>query len=542
MVWIISTIAINPYGEFPFNDDWAYARSVKALVETRTFFMSAWTSVNLLTQIGWGALFCLPFGFSFTALRISTLAAGLLGLWGTHRFIFNATGNSQLAFLGTLLMLMNPMYLGLSASFMTDVPFYTLVVWSLAFMVRGLKEDTISPLLIGFLLAIATLLLRQLGICLFVAFSMAYVIRKGVNLQSLVIAAMSISLGLGIQMVYQRWLKHVTDMVSYNVQATNFFSKSFYERPLIHDFLNNTFVAFMYTGVFLAPYFLILLTRDTLATFRKNIWLWISLTVVVLGFWFYFFQGASMPLWWNTINGSGLGPFLTRDFFYRLYSLPGSEFVHILMICITIGGLLGSVGILFYLIQIISYLLDRSTPLPQRSIGILLLAVTSIYYLPLGLQGLFDRYLLPLPALLLVLIHLVRSNSAQVTTAQPLRLPIYLALGLYVFCSVYNILITHDYMAWNRVRWTALNKLLEQGIQPTEIDGGLEFNGWYLYDGKYKSSPDKSFWWVHNDTYMLGASILPGFTLFQKHPVNTWLPYGIQDIYISKKNPVKVSE
>src|ERR1041384_2303938 len=95
-LWLLLAIIINSYGEFPYNDDWAYAQSVKALVETGTFFMSGWTSVNLLTQIGWGALFCLPFGFSFTALRISTLAAGLLGLWGTYRLIGKSTENRQI--------------------------------------------------------------------------------------------------------------------------------------------------------------------------------------------------------------------------------------------------------------------------------------------------------------------------------------------------------------------------------------------------------------------------------------------------------------
>jgi hypothetical protein len=36
-------------------------------------------------QIVWGALFCFPFGFSYTALRISTLTLGLVGVTGYLR-------------------------------------------------------------------------------------------------------------------------------------------------------------------------------------------------------------------------------------------------------------------------------------------------------------------------------------------------------------------------------------------------------------------------------------------------------------------------
>lgn len=536
LVWIISAIAINPYGEFPFNDDWAYAQSVQALVERHTFYMSSWTSTNLLVQVGWGTLFCLPFGFSFTALRISTLAAGLLGLWGTHRLIYKVTDDSRFAFVGTLLMLANPMYLGLSASFMTDIPFYTLMVWSLAYMAVGLREDRFSSLLIGLFLAALALLIRQLGISLFVGFSLAYVVRKGMNWKTISIGTISIAAGLSIQLLYQRWLDYMMpELIAYNVQANNFFSKSFYERPLIHDFFNNTFVVLMYTGVFMIPYFLLLLTKGSWAFLRKNLVLLICITSTVIGLWFYFFQGTLMPIWWNVLNAFGLGPMLMRDTFYRLYTLPTPNFLRILMGFVTIGSILGSVGIIYYFIKILRYLTKRATSKQQRSVGILFLSVTCIYYLPMSLQGLFDRYLLPIPALLLILIYMVREEYSQTKPVSTLSIPLYLSMSLFVISFVYNICITHDYLAWNRVRWQSLNNLLKQGVKLTDIDGGFEFNGWHLYNSSYKPSSNKSFWWVHNDTYVLGASVLPGFTLFQELPVNTWLPYGIQKLYIGKK-------
>ncbi|NJL76364.1 MAG: hypothetical protein HC892_16445 [Saprospiraceae bacterium] len=41
-------------------------------------------SMTLLSQVIWGWLFTLPFGFSFTALRIASLVAGWIGILTTY--------------------------------------------------------------------------------------------------------------------------------------------------------------------------------------------------------------------------------------------------------------------------------------------------------------------------------------------------------------------------------------------------------------------------------------------------------------------------
>ena len=36
-IWILMAVVVNPLGDFPLNDDWAYGWSVKVLVETGDF-------------------------------------------------------------------------------------------------------------------------------------------------------------------------------------------------------------------------------------------------------------------------------------------------------------------------------------------------------------------------------------------------------------------------------------------------------------------------------------------------------------------------
>ena len=79
VIWIAMAALVNPVGDFPLIDDWVYAFAVKSVLETGHFqFLPFSSSANVGPQVYWGALFCLPFGFSFTALRVSTLTLGCL--------------------------------------------------------------------------------------------------------------------------------------------------------------------------------------------------------------------------------------------------------------------------------------------------------------------------------------------------------------------------------------------------------------------------------------------------------------------------------
>ncbi|GAB4025370.1 glycosyltransferase family 39 protein [Spirosoma koreense] len=458
-------------------------------------------------------------------------------MWGTYQLLEKATEDRQKAWMGTLLIMVCPMYLNMSASFMTDVPFYALAVWSLSYLVVGLKNNTDRPILIGLLLAAVALLIRQFGIVLFVGTGIAYAVRKNFSIKGLVVAFFSALTGVGIQALYQKWLEHVLEGTGhvYNAQANNFAHLSFYKLHHIQDFIGNAFIALMYLGAFLFPYFLLLITNRSWTTFRANRWLWGILTVIILSIWQFMFDGMNMPIWWNTLTAFGMGPVLVRDIYFHLYGFPLPEFLHLLMIGLTVCSLLGSIGLLFYLVKSVQYVLRWPLSTPQRTIAILMLSMAGIYFFPLSLQGLFDRYLLLLIVLALVLIHIVQQEIGGLQTARPLRPFLYLSVSLYVIYAVFSVSATHDYMAWNRVRWQTLHAMMKAGVPPTAIDGGFEFNGWYLYDSHYKASPDKSWWWVHGDTYVLGASVLPEYNLFQEHKVETWLPWGMTKIVVGKR-------
>lgn len=73
LIILLSFLAVlaltNPVGDFPLNDDWSYSQAVRDLVQNHKYLLTNSTSMPLLTQVLWGALFSLPAGIK----RICTL-------------------------------------------------------------------------------------------------------------------------------------------------------------------------------------------------------------------------------------------------------------------------------------------------------------------------------------------------------------------------------------------------------------------------------------------------------------------------------------
>src|SRR5712691_5267918 len=82
---IVALLALVPAaGEFPINDDWLYARAVQSLVERGQLWLPPWGASSFVLQALWGGLFAGLFGFSHTALRLSTLVLSVAGVLGFY--------------------------------------------------------------------------------------------------------------------------------------------------------------------------------------------------------------------------------------------------------------------------------------------------------------------------------------------------------------------------------------------------------------------------------------------------------------------------
>jgi Dolichyl-phosphate-mannose-protein mannosyltransferase len=159
-------IALRLFADVPLHDDWTYAWSVEHFLKTGKLQVLDWSVHYPFAQILWGALFCLPFGFSFSALRVSTVVLAWLGslaLYGTLREVGRARTESLIA---SLVLIVNPVFYLLSFSFMTDVPFVSVSNIAFFFIVRGFSRRNALDLWIGCAFGVVDFFVRQLAVAI----------------------------------------------------------------------------------------------------------------------------------------------------------------------------------------------------------------------------------------------------------------------------------------------------------------------------------------------------------------------------------------
>ena len=123
----------------PFIDDWTYAWSVEHLLRTSEIRILDWSASPNVAADPLGTLFCVPSGFSFTALRISTWVASVLGVIGVFRLLRVGGVSVRDALLGACLLEACPVFLILSFTFMTDILWLTPAIWFAYALVKAVQ-------------------------------------------------------------------------------------------------------------------------------------------------------------------------------------------------------------------------------------------------------------------------------------------------------------------------------------------------------------------------------------------------------------------
>ncbi len=532
-------ILVNPIGNFPLNDDWSYGKAVQSVVEHGEFKLFGWTATNLISQVYWGALFCLPFGYSFTALRFSTLTLGLMGVLSTYGLLRLVDAPPKYAFIGAVIVAINPIYFQLSNTFMNDVPFYAFATLSLLFLFKGIKYESTFYIILGVLLTLITILSRQIGLVIPIAFGLAYITKKGINTRTILLCLSTLLFGFGVNFCYHKWLRLTMRMPeSFGNQINTMFEQ-------IHQGLGNTIYIYssitlyslVYLGLFLFPLLIIAypMKLRELSTRQRILSLLVTVPIFTLIMKILTSRQLIMPLMGNILYDLGLGPIIMKN-----SDLPGAP--DFFWLSVTAIGVLGAAILIQYLL-IASYHIFQGQELyndnNKRWINIFVMSTIFIYFFPLGFLGFdtfgfYDRYLIFLLPLLMMAILVSNSNNSNRFISYKSFL---IAIILILLLGSFTIGATHDYLSLNRTRWQALNYLMQKGIPPDRIDGGFEFNGWFLYDPEYKfdSDTNKSWYWVDNDDYVITLNPVPGYEVIKSYPYSNWLPLQNRNIIVLHK-------
>ncbi|MFC1591570.1 glycosyltransferase family 39 protein [Thermodesulfobacteriota bacterium] len=536
VIWLGMAAAVNPVGEFPLNDDALYARVVQALVEEGVLIPSDWQAMTLVAQAVWGALFCLLTGFSFTALRISTLVLGLVGVWAAYGMLKEVGCSSRRAFAGALMLAVNPLYFVLSYTFMTDVPCLAIMLLTGLFLMRALRCGSPGTLAFGTLFAIIAVLIRQTSLIIPLAFLPAYVLSRRLSLKSCLAALVPAAGAVVSLKCYNVWLSMINqDPYAYvkGVQPVSIFMlfvlKSFGDS--VERLVMRFGMSFTYAGLLLLPLAVpaaLSVWRDMSRASRR-----FSLAGVLLVLASFvgllIRDGRLMPLSGNVLYNFGLGPQLLVDVYrfdmFRAPALPlWCWFV------VTFMGVLGAGSLLLLLAACawrLAALLFARAEETVRGWGLMLLTAVCGYVVYLMFAPYyFDRYILPLFALLLPLLALRLYGPVPMRRAGVWATAAFLAL-----LGLFSTAATHDYLEWNRARWRAIRFLVDEvGADPCDVNGGIEYGGWQEGQGAGDGcSGDRE--------HIVAFGSVPGHATLKSFAYRSYLRGGRGEIQALKKIP-----
>lgn len=525
--WLLAVWVVEPFGDFPLNDDWKYGRSVLDLLHGHGLRIHDATTPVLVGQIFWGALFCLPSGFSFVALRLSTLALGWAGLVASYVLFRLAGGSQWVAILGTLSLGFNPLYFGLAPSFMTDVPFTAFTTAAAILLARAIRDRRRLPLVAGLALTAWAILIRQLGLALLFAFALAVTVRRGVRTDAALrmlpalggaalLAGVSAGLraGAGEPLMHYGLLAFVLDQLS---------------RPatqVIWMIGVSAASAMLYLGLFLLPLLLLPAGRQLAVERHRRAVRLGSLVLVTAVAARMLFRGRSMPVSGTVFLEGGLGPLTLPDVFsLNLPNAPSAPTW--LPLLLSIASLAGA-GLLAERIGLWAVGIWQRRAWRQRLATMWFPAFAASASLLLALlfllQGYFDRYLLPVVPLAASL--LVRTRPGRVPIAR-----LALAAACVAGLAAFSVAATHDYLAWNRLRWEiAAAATGELGIPAAQLSGGYELDGWLRYESTVRAGETAIF--VPPRGYMIAFGPAPGFEIVRRHTYPRWLPPGESPLYL----------
>lgn len=532
--WVVAAILIDPSGEFPLNDDWAYSEVVNGVLTDGKYRVSDWPAMTLWTHVWLGVLVCKwTGGFSYFVLRLLVLVLGLLGVLLFGYLAKRISGRSAIALLCMAALAFNPLYFSLSYTYMTDVSFLFFFLLGVVAYSKVLDTDRTVYWVLAILVSVAGVLLRQFSLLLPLCFGVGALLMQW-NARRFLWSVTGVVLTWAALKIYTVWLSSVQTLPSAFGDLGNL-SGWLNLRTLYFHFMERTGGFLFLLGLFLFPFHFFMLPR-TLRSGNRGLVIFSGAAALLIAVYF------GVKTWDNALFGNimynfGLGPIVLKDYdmgIARGYNMPVGVWKAIRLIAI-----LGSTAMVFNLIMLIySYLKTFSFKINSTralKTAIALFGMGYFVFLFLGWAN-FDRYyliLVPCLALLLLPDRSVRFKGWWVA-------PILFYYSPLIWFSAAG---THDYLSWNRARWDLLYEVMEvDRIPASRIDGGFEFNSAYK-TGIGNPNTQNSFgtrtgisrWFVADDQYAIATGEIPCYQPWRIKEYPSWISRRKEYIYLLER-------
>ena len=119
---LVCLVAAWPFAEIGINDDWSYILTTQAFAHTHHLVYNGWATAMLGWQVPWGSVFAWILHPDFVSIRLSMIPVAMATAVLFRVILRNFGVNRAHALFGTLTLTLSPLFLALSATFMSDIP------------------------------------------------------------------------------------------------------------------------------------------------------------------------------------------------------------------------------------------------------------------------------------------------------------------------------------------------------------------------------------------------------------------------------------
>jgi 4-amino-4-deoxy-L-arabinose transferase-like glycosyltransferase len=469
----------------------------------------------------WGALFCLPVECTYTALRISTLVLALGGVLALYALIREIGADARTALIAAAALAVNPLWFALANTFMTDVPFGALSIFAIFSLVRGFRRNSSLGLSLGIFFSVLALLDRQLGIVLLAGCAVAWLIRRGRSPVNIVKALAPLVLGLGVHFLYRHWMIDSGRAPGLRPADAAYLLPASLASFAIQSIKLSASVL-PCIGFFVLP---VLVALPIRATRTLRILCGAVAGAAFVALW----HTGRIPALGNVMLAAAFGPLTLRDG----VPPPPAGATAIWLVATAVGAY----GAYRMLLEFSLFARDgwRRGDWLVPFLATVLLSYWLLICLVAFNNGFFDRYLIFIvPVAAAMLCAIAKPEQGARATA-----PIALLLPF----AVLSVAGTHDYLAWNRARWTATDFLTQRDIPADEIDGGYEFNELVFYEwhrndaGNIDALHYKDVWqrWFAGADYVIASAPIAQYRQVHAFPYTRWLPPSTSAVLVLRK-------
>ena len=521
VAWCLLFAALPPgRQDFPLNDDWAFARGAFRFARGQGIDYFGWASMPQLGQWLWACPFVWLFGESHAALRLSTILLSWAGLAAFYDLLRQQAVSPHRAALATATLAFGPLFFLLQGTFMTDVPALALALASLALYARALRGHRPGWLAAACTVAVLAAVTRQ-------------------NTLAVVGAAAVL---LGRQPALRRrpgwWLGVLLPAAAGGVVHVWFSNRGDVRAlapslPGLDVLVSLPFLTVHLCGLCAVP----LLVTDWRGGPGKVFFA--ALAVLAAA-------AVAAGLCDRYFPYGGLFPY-TENMLTPWGAFAGSRFTGSLMVGrrpllldTTARVVLTALGCAAGA-ALVAQAARRWRP-GAWAAPLTLFTLFAVPFLLIA-PDLYDRYLLFLLPGVLALAAAEPPGAPEASSRSRLA-----GVAAVVVLGAVSVGLMHDWLAWNAARWDLGRRAVAQGVDPRDIEGGVEWDAWYAPpDGA--PAPDGSRRWpvlaftrewfpAITGRYALSFSEVRGARRMDSEPYELWLLPGRREFFLIELPPL----